>query len=242
MVATFIEKSCWLWFVWLVCIWGKWLTMLTSFWLVKCLDMSKSSTLEFSHTTNVIHLSNFAWWYSLSFTCSYHFQWLLPYFKVTAVSNCVNLKFYVLIQLNGNFWGLWNISNRLWMHDHFLVLHIFKGVNWCVSRFDKNFMLAFSWTLFFRLCIIVFLLGVYQVVSSFLTLTLFQYHMCVKNIHCQFCILDSCPVLFKHCMVATYIKKIMNTMCFVLLLLDITNTFFPVLHLNVSHLSIWSSC
>ena len=45
-------------------------------------------------------------------------------------------------------------------------------------------------------------------------------------------------------MVLTYIEKIGHSMCYVtgVYLRDITQVFFQMLHLNVSHLSICSSC
>ena len=53
---------------------------------------------------------------------------------------------------------------------------------------------------------------VYIVILALMTLTLFQGHRCVRNINCKLRVLDFCP-LFKCCMVATYIKKIMNSVC-----------------------------
>ena len=45
-------------------------------------------------------------------------------------------------------------------------------------------------------------------------LTLLQGHRCVRNINCKLCVLDPCPVYFKLCLVATYIKRIMhNKIC-----------------------------
>ena len=40
--------------------------------------------------------------------------------------------------------------------------------------------------------------------------TLFQGHTCIRNINCKLHGLDSRPLYFKSCMVATYIKKIMH--------------------------------
>ena len=63
------------------------------------------------------------------------------------------------------------------------------------------------------------LLVVYNVIPGFMTLTLFQGHRCVRNINCKLLVLDSCPLQFKHCMVATYIRKNMHDMICVTLVL-----------------------
>ena len=61
-------------------------------------------------------MCNFAWWYcTLSFTCSLHFQWPWHYFKVTAVSNNLNWKFYVIVRLSWNFEGLLSTLSRSWI-------------------------------------------------------------------------------------------------------------------------------
>ena len=89
-------------------------------------------------------MSNHVWWYNtFSFTCSLHFQWPWHYFKATAVSNSLNWKFYVLIQLSWNFAGLSSTSSRSWIYHYFWLFHLFKGDNWCVSWFDKGLFLAF---------------------------------------------------------------------------------------------------
>ena len=94
----------------------------------------------------------------------------------------------------------------------------------------------------FKLCVIITLLGVQQFTTGFMTLALFQGYRYVRIINCKL-FLDSCPLWYKWCMVATHIKKIKDSMLCVtdVYLRDTTNLFSPVLHLNVSHLSILSS-
>ena len=58
-----------------------------------------------------------------------HFWWNWPYFEVTAVSNSMNGKFYVLIWLSWNFRGLKSMSSRTWIQHLFWWLHIFKEDN-----------------------------------------------------------------------------------------------------------------
>ena len=93
----------------------------------------------------------------------------LTYFKVTAMSNNFNLKFYFHIQLSWNSVGLWSTSSRLWICHYSLLSHIFKGDNCHVSWFDKNFIVgAFTDTVrarFFKLCVIITLFGVYQFIQ-----------------------------------------------------------------------------
>ena len=54
---------------------------------------------------------------------------------------------------------------------------------------------------------VITLLGVYIVILGLMTLTLFQGDRCVRNINFKLRVFD-CPLLFKYCMVAIYIKKI----------------------------------
>ena len=125
-------------------------------------------------------MSNFAWWYyTLTFTCSLHFQWPWHYFKVTAVSKSFNKNFYVLIQLSWNFKELLSMLSRSWMYRYSWLSHTFKGDNWHVSRFNKNL----SENL--KLRIIITLLGVYQFIPGLMTLTLFQGHGYVWIINCK---------------------------------------------------------
>ena len=54
----------------------------------------------------------------------------------------------------------------------------------------------------------------YIFIVGFMTLTLFQGRMCVRNVYCTLRVLDSGLMYFECCLVATYIKKIMhNTIC-----------------------------
>ena len=95
------------------------------------------------------YMSNYAWWYcSFSFSCSNHFQWPWPYLG-HSVSNSLNWKMYVLIQLNWNSVGLFSMSSRPWIH-HFLLLfsfstfaNILKRDNWHISSFEKKNYIGF---------------------------------------------------------------------------------------------------
>ena len=71
------------------------------------------------------------------------FQWPWPYFKVTAVSNSFNWNVDVLIWSSWNSVGLLSISSISWIYLNFSLLHKFKGDNWHVSLFDKNFNIGF---------------------------------------------------------------------------------------------------
>ena len=90
----------------------------------------------------------------------------------------------------------------------------------------------------FKLCMIITLLGVCQFKPGWMTLALFQGHRCVKIIKWQtaYCFLDSC-LLCKCCMFATLKRSSMVYMTGVYLR-GMINTIFPVLHLNVSHVSV----
>ena len=46
----------------------------------------------------------------------------------------------------------------------------------------------------FKLCLITTLLGVYIVILSLLTFSLFQSHCCVRNINCRFCVCVLCSL------------------------------------------------
>ena len=114
------------------------------FWLIKCLG-----------------LSNFAlWYYTLRFSCTLHFQWPWLYFKVTAISNSFDWKFNVSIWLSWNFVVLLSASSRSY---YVWLLHLFKGDNLYVFWFDKYFIISFFTNTvqarFFKLCIIITLLG-----------------------------------------------------------------------------------
>ena len=171
-------------------------------------------------------------------------RWLWPFFKVTAVSNSFNCQCYVLNWLSWNLEELLNTLSRSWSR-------VFKGDNWHVSWFDKNFNVDFFvytvQTTFFKLCKIITLLRVYEFVLDLITLTLLQGHRYVRIITCKsvfvFVFFNSCPLSCKHCLVSTYIKKIKHSVLFVssVYLRDINNTFFSIVHLNVSHLSVCCS-
>ena len=89
-------------------------------------------------------MSNFEWcYYTLSFTCSLCFQWPWRYFKVLAVSDIFNWKCYVLVRLSWNFVGLLSTSNRSGVYRSFWLWQMFKGHNWHVSWFNKNFIVGY---------------------------------------------------------------------------------------------------
>ena len=129
---------------------------------------------------------NFAqWYYTLSFTFSLHFLWhWLFFFKVIAVSNGFNWLFF--FWLRWNFVGLLSTSSMSWIYHYFWLPYIFKGVNWCVSWFYKDFIVGYFMETvearFFNLCCITTLLGVYQFIPSLITLTSFQGHRYVRII------------------------------------------------------------
>ena len=60
---------------------------------------------------------------------------------------------------------------------------------------------------------IITLVRVYIVIVGLMTLTLFQGHRYVRNKNYRLHVLDSCPLKFKHYMVATYIKKMHSVIC-----------------------------
>ena len=64
---------------------------------------------------------------------------------------------------------------------------------------------AFKFNMIITFCV------VHIVIVGLMTLTLIQGHRCVRNIKCNFRVLDSCPLYFKRCMVATYMKRIMHS-------------------------------
>ena len=71
----------------------------------------------------------------------------LTIFKVTAVSNSFNWKFYILIWWSLNFVLLLIISNRSWIYHNFWFSHMLRGDNWHITPFEKPLMLPFSRTL-----------------------------------------------------------------------------------------------
>ena len=142
-------------------------------------------------------MSNFAWWwYSLSFTHSYHSQWRWLYFKVTAVSNIFYWKF-CSYWINLKFWGLLIMSCRSWIY-HFLNSPPPPPCSREITfrRFRKNFNIAFFLDTVkarsFKLCMIITLLGVYIFIIGLMTMILFQSHRFVFTINCKLCCLDPC--------------------------------------------------
>ena len=131
-------------------------------------------------------MSNFAWWsYLLSFTHSYHFQWPWLYSKITVVSNSFDRKF-----------GCYPIKLKLCT----IVDYIKCIMN--IPLFKKKKIVHIFLTLHdYNLA-----WGLHR--HSLMTLTLFQDLMPVRNLNCKLRVLNSCPLLFKRCMVVTYIKKL----------------------------------
>ena len=72
---------------------------------------------------------------------------LVIYFKVTAVSNNFNWKFYVLIWLSWNFVWLLTVLIRLWIYHYFFVLFFgctcSREINDIFPRLEKNFNIGF---------------------------------------------------------------------------------------------------
>ena len=118
-------------------------------------------------------MSNFAWWYSLTFTHSYHFQWpwlyfyysvlFFMYFKVTAVSDSFDWKFFVLMEVE----TLYNCWLCQVVHEH---TNVFKFCTcWreiidifpCFKKKNPAILPSFSDTVIarsFKLCMIITLL------------------------------------------------------------------------------------
>ena len=126
----------------------------------------------------------------------------------------------------------------------FTFAHIFKRNNWRVSWFDKNFVNCFFMDTvrarFFKLCIIITLLGVYQFIPDLMTMTFFQGNRCVKILDCKLFFLR---FLYRRCMVLTYMKKIRDSVLCVsdVYLRDITSMILSTFLLNVSCQSFCSS-
>ena len=96
------------------------------FWSVKCVGMLKTLTLGSlrHHKCNkyqTLHDDTIYWALPVHYTFRWH------YFKVTAVSNSFNWKFYVLIWLSSNLVWLLIKSSRSWIYYYFF---------YC--RFDDN--------------------------------------------------------------------------------------------------------
>ena len=136
-------------------------------------------------------MSNFVWqYYTFSFTCSLYFN-DLDFISRSQLSNSCSWEFYVLIQLSWNFVGLLSTSISSWIYHYFWLSHIFMGDNWCVSWLDESYYVgSFMNTVqsrFFKLCIIITLLGVCQCIPDLMTLSMFQGHRCVRIINHKLC-------------------------------------------------------
>ena len=146
-------------------------------------------------TISIINVTLCMWYYTLSFTCSLHFQWSWHYFKVTAVSNSLNWKSYVI-------WLSWNFVGLHWAgHEYttFFTSALFRDDRhfffWC----DKN---IYCW-LFHRHCSseVFQTLDYYNLAWGLPNHTRFddldfvsrfQGHRCFRNMNCKLCVLDSC--------------------------------------------------
>ena len=78
---------------------------------------------------------------------------------------------------------------RSWIYTTILLLCVFKGDGWHVSRFDKNFNGGFFLmhclkAISFKLCMCVILLGVYRFIPCLMILTLFASHFCRNCVMC----------------------------------------------------------
>ena len=102
-----------------------------------------------------------------------------------------------------------------------------KQTNKHTTPFNIGFFSNTMKARYFKFCMIVTLLEVYIAIIGLITVTLFEGHRCFRNINCELRVLYSCPLLFKHCMFATYITKIRRSMLCVtgVYLMDITDTF-----------------
>ena len=135
-------------------------------------------------------MPNFAWWYyTLNSTSSLQFQWPWHDFKVTAVPNNCNWKFHVLIHISWNFVGLLSTWTSSWIYHYFIyfciclreIIDMFPDL----TKKKKIFGFFTNTSKFFKLCIIITLLGVYQLIPGLMTLTMLQGHRCVRVINCN---------------------------------------------------------
>ena len=75
--------------------------------------------------------------------------------------------------------------------------HIFKGDNFYLSSFKPFHAGFFSDTSnagYFKLCMLITFFGRHIIILGLKTLTLFQGHMCVRNINCKLRVSDSCAL------------------------------------------------
>ena len=101
----------------------------------------------FSDTITVINVKLCMMALHTELYLSYQFQspWLC--FKVTAVSNNFNWKFYDVTWVSWNFIGLLSGSSISWMYRHFWGVNIFKEDNWHIPSFEENFVEFFFHTI-----------------------------------------------------------------------------------------------
>ena len=128
--------------------------------------------------------------------------WLFNFkLKVTAMSNGFNWKFYILIWLWWNYVWLLIILCQV-DHEYTTIIDFCRCSREILTHFliwKKNPLnvVFFSDTVimrFFKLCIVMNLLGVYIFIVGLVTFTLFQGHRCVRNINCKLCFLNSCLI------------------------------------------------
>ena len=132
---------------------------------------------------------NFAWWY---YTLSLTFITLSVTFDIISRSqqcqrvSTENLMFF--IRLSWNFVDC-QVHQACREFSTSFDLHTNSREITDVSRFDKKFIVGFFTDTvqarFFKLCIIMTLFKVYQIIPGLMTLTLFQGHRCVRIINCK---------------------------------------------------------
>ena len=138
------------------------------------------------------------------------------------MSNSFNWKFYIFIRLSGNVIGLlitWSTSSLYMKY----IITFFDSCMYSRETTDifpylkkTNFNVGFFSDMIkarsFKLCMIITLLQVCFVILGLMTLTLFQGTGVSETQTANCHVFDSCPLYFKHCKVATYIKKIVQNM------------------------------
>ena len=139
--------------------------------------------LDFMNMTSDFPL----WWYSLSFTHLYHFQWPWLYFKVTVVSHSFNWICSVLIRLS---WlrqvdHEYNTIFEFRTRSREITDTFLDWLNFNIELFSET-VNARS----FKVCLINTLLGVHITSFDYLDFKV----RCVRNINCKLRVLDSCPL------------------------------------------------
>ena len=192
-------------------------------------------------------MSNSAQWYCLSsfnLPVDTTFSDLWPYFKVIAVSNSFDWKFYCFVQLGWNF-----VSTSSWIYCFWLP-HVFKRDNGCSQYFwiwQKHWLCLEHCLVEARsLNLRKLLFGVYRFISGPMILTLFQDHICERNLNLQIVFLrflssvNIVPLLSVWKGHTQYALCCIQVVCIQGRAVMFLGFFFssPVLHLNVSCLEI----